>query len=283
MSTVEPGFVPPQSRREMRQQQEAEARRGRRAWARRTLRGTILGALAVATIAAPLSGFLGPNMSIALPGRQITGIDSDPSLLQMLAESESPLLANDGSLQAVPAALSRARVLTAVEEGVCVRSGASANGDLSGADVEAPLVWPLPQGSYQITSPFGWRVAPITGGRNLHSGMDMASPLGTPIFAAAAGVVTHAGPYAGGYAIYIKHEAMGETFYTGYLHMYADGIFVKKGDQVKAGQHIANVGSSGWSTGPHLHFEVRTADKEAINPDPWMKSHGAVFTGVKCH
>ena len=108
-----------------------------------------------------------------------------------------------------------------------------------------------------IGSRFGMRTDPFTGHYAMHSGVDFAAPQGTPIFAAAGGVVVGAGEHpAYGQLIRIDH---GNELHTLYAH--ASKILVKIGDLVKRGQMIGRVGSTGRSTGPHLHFEVRVDDR----------------------
>ena len=122
------------------------------------------------------------------------------------------------------------------------------------------------------------RVHPITGEYKLHTGVDFAAPSGTHILAAADGRVAFAGPATGyGHLILIEHTVGGQRVATGYAHMYADGIHVAAGDTVTAGQYIADVGSDGYSTGSHLHFEVRPggADAAPVDPEPWLASNGA--------
>lgn len=139
------------------------------------------------------------------------------------------------------------------------------------------LVFPLPTGSYVHTSSFGPRIDPITGEARLHAGTDWAAPDGTPIFALADGLVTYAG-MVDGYSgqITIEHTIGGEKVATKYIHMWAHGIHVTTGDRVTAGQHIGDVGSSGHSTGPHLHFEVHPggANAPAVDAEPWLAEHG---------
>lgn len=142
----------------------------------------------------------------------------------------------------------------------------------------ARVVVPLPAGTWVKTSGFGMRVHPITGEYKLHTGVDLSAPAGTHILAAADGRVAFAGPATGyGHLILIEHTVGGERVATGYAHMYADGIHVEAGDTVTAGQYIADVGSEGYSTGSHLHFEVRPGGTDAapVDPEPWMASNGA--------
>ncbi|MBB3213740.1 murein DD-endopeptidase MepM/ murein hydrolase activator NlpD [Herbaspirillum sp. Sphag1AN] len=103
------------------------------------------------------------------------------------------------------------------------------------------------------SSSFGWRIDPFTGHNAFHEGLDFPGPIGTPIVAAAAGVVIAAEyHYQFGNMLEIDH---GNDLITRYAH--ASQLYVKVGDIVKRGQHIADIGTTGRSTGPHLHFEVR--------------------------
>lgn len=102
-------------------------------------------------------------------------------------------------------------------------------------------------------SSFGWRIDPFTGQKALHEGIDFIADVGTPIFAAAGGVVMLARRHPQyGLMVEIDH---GNDFVTRYAH--ASKLFIKVGQVVRRGQKIAVVGSTGRSTGPHLHFEVR--------------------------
>jgi murein DD-endopeptidase MepM/ murein hydrolase activator NlpD len=109
-----------------------------------------------------------------------------------------------------------------------------------------------PVASGNLGSSFGWRMDPIKGGSALHTGLDFQASTGTPIVAAAGGVVvTQEYHPAYGNMVEIDH---GNDLITRYAH--ASQVFVKKGDLIKRGKKIAEVGTTGRSTGPHLHFEV---------------------------
>jgi murein DD-endopeptidase MepM/ murein hydrolase activator NlpD len=125
------------------------------------------------------------------------------------------------------------------------------NGDPTAPNVE--LIYPL-MNPARVTSRFGWRVHPLTGTRRFHSGIDIAAPAGTPVVATATGTVVSAG-WNGGYgkAIVIQHNDVQQTLY-GHL----SEISVQPGQQVTQGSVIGLVGSTGNSTGPHLHFESRS-------------------------
>jgi murein DD-endopeptidase MepM/ murein hydrolase activator NlpD len=112
-----------------------------------------------------------------------------------------------------------------------------------------------------LGSPFGWRIDPFNGRSALHTGLDFPSDTGTPILAAAGGiVVTQEYHPAYGNMVEVDH---GNELITRYAH--ASRVMVKKGDLVKRGQKIAEVGTSGRSTGPHLHFEVLV---QSVYQDP---------------
>ena len=115
-----------------------------------------------------------------------------------------------------------------------------------------PLQWPLP-GITRITSGYGSRRSPISGKTEMHTGIDIGAPYGTNILAAEAGTVTYSGWQNGfGNTIMISH---GNGMTTLYAH--ASSLLVSVGQSVKRGQAVAKIGSTGWSTGNHLHFEVR--------------------------
>jgi murein DD-endopeptidase MepM/ murein hydrolase activator NlpD len=115
-------------------------------------------------------------------------------------------------------------------------------------------IWPA---KGVLTSGYGWRWG------RMHRGIDIAGPIGTPIVAAASGVVTEAGWNSGGYGnlVEIQHS-------DGSLTLYAHNsrVLVGKGQRVEQGQQVAEMGSTGYSTGPHLHFEVHPPGKGAVNP-----------------
>ncbi len=119
---------------------------------------------------------------------------------------------------------------------------------------EFDLIWPA-RGI--ITSGFGWRWG------RLHQGIDIAAPIGTPIWAAGSGVVQFAGWNNGGYG-YMVDILHNNGTVTRYAHLNA--IYVKVGQRVQQGQVIAEMGSTGYSTGPHLHFEIRPNGGVAVNP-----------------
>ncbi len=124
-----------------------------------------------------------------------------------------------------------------------------------------------PISSYRMTSSFGTRNDPFGRGRRRHNGLDMASPRGTPIYATADGIVGRA-QWVSGYGKYVEINHGGDI-QTRYGHM--SQILVQPGARVTRGQMIGHVGSTGRSTGNHLHYEVRI-DGIPVNPMPFLTS-----------
>ncbi|MCI9227272.1 MAG: peptidoglycan DD-metalloendopeptidase family protein [Dorea sp.] len=134
------------------------------------------------------------------------------------------------------------------------RKAASSGGGSAGAPVvsgNGTFTHPCPGYTY-ISSEFGWRAQPIPGASTNHKGMDFAAGTGTPIYAAASGTVTSAS-YSGnaGNLIVINHGNGLQTYY-----MHCNSMYVSAGQTVSKGQNIGSVGSTGNSSGPHLHFQV---------------------------
>ena len=130
----------------------------------------------------------------------------------------------------------------------------------------------LPASLEFISSGFGYRSDPFTGAGAMHAGLDFKGPYGAPIYAAAKGVISFAGGKAGyGNTIEIDH---GNGLLTRYAHMSAFRASV--GQSISPGDVIGAIGSSGRSTGPHLHFEVRINDR-AVNPRPFLEARSHVL------
>jgi murein DD-endopeptidase MepM/ murein hydrolase activator NlpD len=133
-----------------------------------------------------------------------------------------------------------------------------------------------PLDSVRVTSGFGMRMHPLLGYTRMHAGIDFGAPTGTPVYAAGAGVVKEV-RWAGGYGHWLKIEHQG-GWATGYGHLsaYAKGLHV--GEHVAQGQVVAYVGSTGLSTGPHLHYEVMKGT-EKLNPVSAKVPQGTVLAG----
>jgi murein DD-endopeptidase MepM/ murein hydrolase activator NlpD len=128
-----------------------------------------------------------------------------------------------------------------------------------------PSGWPVERG--WISSAFGMRTDPFTGRRAMHTGTDFAGRAGADVLSVAAGIVTEAGPRFGyGMVVEINH---GNGYVTRYGHNAR--VLVKPGDKVNKGQRIALIGSTGRSTGPHVHFEVLFNDK-VVNPTEYIEA-----------
>jgi murein DD-endopeptidase MepM/ murein hydrolase activator NlpD len=141
---------------------------------------------------------------------------------------------------------------------------------LEAALVSIPAFAPV--ANYSLTSGFGYRYDPFNGGAAMHAGLDMAGSQGEPIYAAAAGVVGTAGR-SGGYGNLVELEH-GRGMATRYGHL--SKILVQPGETVKQGQLIGRMGSTGRSTGTHLHYEVRI-DGRAVNPRPYLAAASYVL------
>ena len=174
------------------------------------------------------------------------------SVATEVAEMEDLSAAEEASLERL--ILERERELESEQRAAGIAGGA----DRSGAS--GMFSWPV---TGTITSPFGWRSNPFGGSPGFHQGLDIAAPSGTTVTAAAGGTVIMAQWY-GGYGNYILIDH-GGGYSTGYGHLSA--IYVSTGQSVQRGQAIGAVGSTGQSTGPHLHFEVRIAGKP-VDPAP---------------
>ena len=125
-----------------------------------------------------------------------------------------------------------------------------------------PSILPLPADQFVLTSPFGVRISPFTRASDFHKGLDLSAPTGTPIYATADGTVSFAGRYPlrdsvawwrFGNVVVLNHS---DRFITIYGH--CDSVKVKAGQKIRQGEIVATVGSTGWSTNSHLHYEVRS-------------------------
>jgi murein DD-endopeptidase MepM/ murein hydrolase activator NlpD len=128
----------------------------------------------------------------------------------------------------------------------------------------------IPLDAARMSSDYGMRSHPVLGGRRRHSGVDLAAPTGTPVYAPADGLVSRADAW-GSYGNYVALEHGGDL-QTRFGHL--SGFAVSAGERVTKGQLIGYVGSTGRSTGPHLHYEVRVAG-EAVDPRPYMLDSGS--------
>ena len=135
-----------------------------------------------------------------------------------------------------------------------------------------PSICPLPVGTFVLTSPFGNRTSPFTNTVDFHSGIDLASREGTPVLATGDGRIVFAGRFPlsrnvrwwrYGNVVVIDH---GDRYLTIYAHL--QEIDVRRGATVRRGERVGTVGNTGWSTSPHLHYEVRVRSKQGHEPVP---------------
>ncbi|MHA6690514.1 M23 family metallopeptidase [Devosia sp. A449] len=191
------------------------------------------------SIVSELSGL---GIRVSLPA-QLDGVGGP--LLAALDDAEPSPMIDDAN--AVMAALMRYKV---------------ARDSIDGAPIHMPIT-----GSFRQSSTFGNRTDPFTGGRAFHSGLDFAAPSGTTVFSAGKGVVSFVGTKSGyGKVVEVTHA---NGLISRYAHL--SGYLSAEGQAVNTGTPIAKVGSTGRSTGPHLHFEVRKADNP-INPKAFLEA-----------
>ncbi|MCU1445520.1 MAG: hypothetical protein JWP54_1178 [Cryobacterium sp.] len=143
------------------------------------------------------------------------------------------------------------------------------------APAGAAVLWPF-AGVTRISDGYGPRSAPCSGCSTFHDGLDMNPGVGTPIGSIAAGVVSSVTAYDnGGLGVHvmIDHVVDGQKVTSTYGHMLAGSAAVTEGQTVSAGQLIGNVGSTGQSTGPHMHLELHLDGVTAIDPYGWLTAH----------
>ena len=178
--------------------------------------------------------------------------------------------ANNSRLQAQLATLQTNQLHTEAEYVKGVQAAWGANGAVE----ISSQGWARPASGH-VTSPFGSRVPPTGGVNPFHGGTDIGAGCNAPIYAAHTGEVIYAG-YFGTYGnfILIQHDG---NVRTGYAHIVSGGILVGYGQTVSVGQQIARVGSTGASTGCHLHFEVRIGNSQ-VDAQPFMRARGINIT-----
>ena len=174
-----------------------------------------------------------------------------------------------GVLQAQLAVLTERRAVTESDYLAGVRERTAAGAQLGAGQISASG-WANPVSGY-ISSAYGNRVHPRTGRWTFHAGVDIAAPCGRNMFAAHSGTVTYSG-WNGGYGNYIRIDHGGGVT-TAYGHIVNGGLLVSMGQEVSVGQNIARVGTTGSSTGCHLHYEVRN---NGVTTDPvsYMRNEG---------
>jgi murein DD-endopeptidase MepM/ murein hydrolase activator NlpD len=193
-----------------------------------------------------------------LKGQRQSKVNQQQSVLNQKSEMLSETKKNAAHLLAVAKA----------EEQESARIAPMLRAHKGSGKYHGAMAWPVP-GYYTITSPFGWRTHPILHTRIFHAGIDISGRgvNGAAIVAAGSGKVIWTGARGGyGNCVMIDH---GNGVVTVYAHQQSGGIRVSVGQHVSKGQRIGTVGSTGMSTGPHLHFEVRV-NGTAVNPNNYL-------------
>jgi murein DD-endopeptidase MepM/ murein hydrolase activator NlpD len=151
------------------------------------------------------------------------------------------------------------------------------------------MIWPYKKPLPPVTYGFGWRIHPILGHRKHHNGVDWASAVGRKLLAIHNGKITYAGPSklkfkngepaGGGYIVRLRFKDQGKFYTATYMHLKKGSIKVSRGQRVIQGDHIADSGNTGESTGPHLHFEIQigalyvwsNTGKNYLDPIPFIR------------
>jgi murein DD-endopeptidase MepM/ murein hydrolase activator NlpD len=184
------------------------------------------------------------------------GASSQSASLRPIAVSTSGVMGASPDIARANAILDRMAEVTAYRQGVD----------------RLPVARPVSSGAVRQTSGFGMRRHPLTGRNTMHSGLDWAGPRGTTITASADGVVKKAGRQGGyGNLVVIQHDFGIETYYA-----HLNSIDVRVGQRVSRGQKIGGMGTTGVSTGVHLHYEVRVNGR-AVNPLTYIRAGQHVF------
>lgn len=209
----------------------------------------------------------GPTAAAATPGMPLATA-APAQTLSVAAAALAPNLARDSFTVSTSAAAS------ATSTGSSGMQAGLVGAATGGGDVQWPFPGPVP-----MSSGFGYRVAPCATCSSAHQGLDLTPGMGTPIGAVAAGTVRVAGRHSefGQYAI-IDHRINGRLVSTLYGHMIVGSSPLRVGQTVAVGDRVGLVGSSGRSTGAHVHLEVRQDGITPINPDTWLRANaGRVY------
>ncbi|MDE1153207.1 MAG: M23 family metallopeptidase [Micavibrio sp.] len=204
--------------------------------------------------------------------REIQGGDSYEVMYEQYVTDDGSIVPNKGNIVFAKLALSdRVMPLYRYED----TDGNVEYFDPTGQSAKKPLM-KTPIDGARISSGFGFRRHPVLGFNKMHKGIDFAAPRGTPIFAAGDGVIEKAGPFStyGNY-VKIRHRSGLET---AYAHMQAVKAGVRIGSRVKQGQVIGYVGTTGRSTGPHLHYEI-LINQVQVNPATVKMAGGRSLAG----
>lgn len=252
-------------------------------------RGLVVSTMALIGVAIPVIG----SDSFGLPAQASQPLTA--SLVGgVVAQSDTPAALAGSSTAAIKSAtkdMKQVQGQPSTSNACLVDSAQGLRAAFTSEDV---MVYPVAASAYRMTSYFGYRSNPFGGGGSFHAGDDFAAPRNTPIYAIAEGTVTYTGKGIEGRSnnlIIVEHNIDGHIYESWYIHMYDDGILVKAGDKVTAGQVIGKVGSNGNSTGPHVHLEIHdpalaneSDDKqELLDPLEFLAAHNAQDIAQLCN
>lgn len=193
-----------------------------------------------------------------------------------VAAASPPQTGSDAAPQTVPSVGSQDATITldgyvaiSAEEIIGASSAQLNLVELSSRSDKVQWPFPLP---VELSDDYGPRVAPCDGCSTFHKGLDMIPGEGTPVAAVVSGVVRETGDSDSGFGVYavIDHVVDGELVSTLYAHMQAGSLSVSPGQLVDSGQLLGKVGSTGQSTGPHLHLEIWSEGSDPIDPYQWL-------------
>ena len=205
------------------------------------------------------TGVAADTEQAAPPGEQHDG-QGGPVNADSWQQVEQSLTKTEDKFNRRKASLEELREFVTTQAREMQYFGVAASGiTIPGVSPTMPSGWPT---NGDVSSPYGLR----WNGSDFHPGIDIANDMGTPIYATADGIVDYAGWNAGGYGNMVDIDH-GQGIMTRYAH--ASQVLVSAGQAVKRGQIIALMGSTGFSTGPHVHYEVRI-DGQAVNPISYM-------------
>lgn len=202
------------------------------------------------------------SLILGAPRPDLSGGGTSPAPLRELLVADAEIALR----RAVKLDTESRALLTMSDE---LASFARANDELTRS---VPSICPLPIGSFVLTSPFGNRTSPFTNTIDFHAGIDLAAREGTPVLAPGDGRVVFAGRFPlnrnvrwwrYGNVVVLKH---GDRYVSIYAHL--EEISVRRGSQITRGEQIGTVGNTGWSTSPHLHYEVRVSNNDGEEPEP---------------
>ncbi|GKV65833.1 MULTISPECIES: murein hydrolase activator EnvC family protein [Sporosarcina] len=199
--------------------------------------------------------------------------------IEISSELEGQIVAEQNRLAEVARKAEEKRRAEAAAKREREQQQSQSSGGSSASPGNLPAVssgfWTKPTNG-RYSSGFGWRTHPITHAKKQHRGMDLAAPMGTPVVAAGDGVVSYAGSMSGfGNVIMITHSVDGKILTTVYGHL--SSISTSSGAHVSKGQYIGAVGTTGFSTGPHLHFELHVGNFSASGPSAVNPLHYVSF------